>query len=50
MKPDTAVSAKEELRLVIKGLQANVPPQQLADATGFSLGQVAKISRLFKKD
>ena len=46
------VEARYEIKLeaVVKGLQANVPFEQLADETGLSLEQVAKISRLFMKD
>ena len=50
LKPIHEAEFEAKLEAVVKGLQTNIPPQQLADETGFSLERISKIGRLFTKD
>ena len=50
LEPIVEANYEEKLEAVVKGLQANVPLQQLSDETGFSLERIRKISGLFMKD
>ena len=50
LEPIFEAKYEAKFEALVKGLQANVPPQQLADETGFTLERITKISGLFMKD